>query len=134
MKKITLILSILLGLSLSNTGNNFQQSEKNFAKIEFDTLVHDYGKMLKGSDGNCVFKYKNTGTDVLFITRVAKSCGCTTPEFSREPLMPGQSAEIKVGYDTKIVGSFNKKITVFSNAINNSVILTIKGEVVEKTE
>ena len=132
MKKITFILAIIFGLSLANNGNNFVQNEKAYAKIEFDSVVYDYGKIKKNSDGNCVFKYKNIGTDVLFITRVAKSCGCTTPEFSREPLMPGQSAEIKVGYDTKLVGKFNKKITVFSNAINNSVILTIKGEVVEK--
>ena len=131
MNKIAIILTFLFGVSLSNNGNDFQQNEKAFAEIKFDSVVYDYGKIKKGSDGDCVFKYKNTGTDVLFITRVAKSCGCTTPEYSREPLMPGQSAEIKVGYDTKIVGAFNKKITVFSNAINNSVILTIKGEVVE---
>ena len=131
MNKIAIILTFLFGVSLSNNGNDFQRNEKAFAEIKFDSVVYDYGKIKKGSDGDCVFKYKNTGTDVLFITRVAKSCGCTTPEYSREPLMPGQSAEIKVGYDTKIVGAFNKKITVFSNAINNSVILTIKGEVVE---
>ncbi len=131
MRKTALFLSLLIGFAFLNTGMSLVQNDKPYAEIKFDTTVHDYGKIKKGSDGHCVFKYKNVGTDVLFITRVAKSCGCTVPEYSREPLMPGQSAEIKVGYDTKIVGKFNKKITVFSNAINNSVILTIKGEVVE---
>lgn len=131
MKKIVLIIALVLGLSIVNQGNiNFQGGDA-YAKIEFIKTEHDYGKIKKGADGKCVFKYTNKGNDVLFITRVAKSCGCTTPEFSQEPLMPGQSAEIKVGYDTNIPGAFNKKITVFSNAINNSVILTIKGEVVE---
>lgn len=131
MKKITLIFIVLIGFSLINQGNKLEQGGDAYAKIEFEKTVHDYGKIKKDSDGNCVFKYTNIGNDMLFITRVAKSCGCTSPEFSQEPLAPGQTGEIKVGYDTKLVGMFNKKITVFSNAINNSVILTIKGEVVE---
>jgi hypothetical protein len=131
MKRIALLITIIFALTAVNNGNIIVQNDKPFAKIQFDTTVHDYGKIKKGSNGDCVFKYKNVGNDVLFITRVAKSCGCTTPEYSREPLMPGQTAEIKVGYDTNILGKFNKKITVFSNAVNNSVILTIKGEVVE---
>lgn len=131
MKKIFLVFTMIFGMALINQGNNFEQGGDAYAKIEFEKTVHDYGKIKKGGDGHCVFKYTNKGNDVLFLTRVAKSCGCTTPEFSQEPLMPGQTAEIKVGYDTNILGAFDKKITVFSNAINNSVILTIKGEITE---
>lgn len=131
MKRITLIIGLIMTFAFVQNAQNQLQDQKAYAKIEFTKTVHDYGKIQKGADGNCVFEYKNVGNDVLFISRVAKSCGCTTPEFSREPLMPGQTAQIKVGYDTKIVGSFNKKITVFTNAVNNSVILTIKGEVVD---
>lgn len=130
MKKIALILSLLIfsmqiGFSIDG------DQGKVAAKITFDKLVNDYGKIKKGADGVCYFTYKNEGNDVLFISRVIKSCGCTTPEFSQEPLPPGQTAKIKIGYDTKIVGVFNKTITVFSNAENSTVILTIKGEIVE---
>ena len=131
MKKALLIFTLILGFSLTNQGVNLKQGGDNYAQIEFDKTVHDYGKLKKGSDGKCTFTYTNKGNDVLFITRVAKSCGCTTPVYSKEPLMPGQSAKIEVGYDTNLLGVFNKKITIFSNAINNSIILTIKGEVVE---
>ncbi|OIO99623.1 MAG: hypothetical protein AUJ98_10565 [Bacteroidetes bacterium CG2_30_33_31] len=131
MKKTVFIFAILIITTLVNYAENIVQNDKPAAKIDFTSTVYDYGKIKKDANGNCVFKYKNSGNDVLFITRVAKSCGCTTPEYSTEPLMPGQTAVIKIGYDTKIVGVFNKKITVFSNAINSSVILTIKGEIIE---
>jgi len=104
------------------------------AEIKFDTTVHDFGKIKNGAkDVKFKFKYTNTGNDVLFITRVVKSCGCTEPVYSREPLMPGQSSNVEIGYTTtETVGTFNKKITIFSNANTESVILTIKGEVLPK--
>ncbi len=104
------------------------------AEIKFDTTVHDFGKIKNGAkDVKFKFKYTNTGNDVLFITRVVKSCGCTEPVYSREPLMPGQSSNVEIGYTTtENVGVFNKKITIFSNANTESVILTIKGEVLPK--
>ena len=103
------------------------------AKIEFDKTVNDFGNIKLGAtELFCTFTYKNTGNDMLFISRVKKSCGCTLPEYSNEPLMPGESATIRVGYTaTDEPGPFNKKMTVFTNAVNNSVVLTIKGEVVE---
>jgi hypothetical protein len=133
MKKIALFLGLLMIVALTQSNKPISQDNP-AAKIEFEKLVHDYGTIEKGSDGNCVFKYKNTGDDVLLISRVQKSCGCTTPVFSREPLMPGETAEIKVGYNTQIVAPFNKTITVFSNAENSPVVLRIKGTVVNKTE
>jgi len=104
------------------------------AEIKFDTTVHDFGKIKNGAkDVKFKFKYTNTGNDVLFITRVVKSCGCTEPVYSREPLMPGQSSNVEIGYTTtENVGVFNKKITIFTNANTESVILTIKGEVLPK--
>lgn len=102
------------------------------AEIKFDKTTHDFGKIKKGTkDVLCKFKYTNIGDDVLFITRIVKSCGCTEPKYSKQPLMPGQSADIEVGYiTTDEVGTFNKKLTIFSNATTESVIITIKGEVI----
>ena len=131
MKKIANILLILLIAFQVSVPANIDQGEA--AKVKFDKTVHDFGKVKKGTKNlSCDFVYTNTGNAMLFISRVKKSCGCTVPEYSKEPLMPGQSATIKVGYTTTdIVGVFNKKITVFTNAVNNVVVLTIKGEVVE---
>jgi len=132
MKRIlNIMLVMLIGFQFASAPINMDQDQA--AKVKFDKTVNDFGKVKKGTQGlKCTFTYTNTGNDMLFISRVKKSCGCTVPVYSKEPLMPGQSATVEVGYTTTdIVGVFNKKITVFTNAINNSVVLTIKGEVVE---
>ncbi len=66
----------------------------------------------------------------MIISNVKPSCGCTTPEFSQDPIMPGKSAKIKVGYNTALNGGFNKMIEVFSNdPANSRSVIYIKGNV-----
>ncbi|MBD8017628.1 MULTISPECIES: DUF1573 domain-containing protein [Kaistella] len=98
--------------------------------ISFDKTTFDYGTVKAGSEGHRMFTVKNTGDKPLIISKVQASCGCTTPEWSQEPIMPGKTAQLKVGYDTKIVGPFAKIIEVYSNdpASSRSVI-NIKGTV-----
>lgn len=98
--------------------------------ISFDKTTYDYGTVKTGADGHRFFTVKNTGDKPLIISRVQASCGCTTPEVPKEPIMPGKTAQIKVGYDTKIVGPFTKIIEVYSNDPDNSrSVITIKGTV-----
>jgi hypothetical protein len=99
-------------------------------EVSFEKEVHDYGKIEQHGDGTCEFKYTNTGSQPLIISNAKGSCGCTVPDWSREPLAPGESTVIKVKYDTKRIGLINKTVTITSNATNapNSVI-RIKGEV-----
>ncbi len=98
--------------------------------ISFDKTTWDYGTVKTGADGHRVFVVKNTGDKPLILSNVKASCGCTTPEFSQAPIMPGKSAEIKVGYNTGINGVFTKQIEVFSNDPQNSrTVLFIKGTV-----
>jgi len=97
--------------------------------ISFSKTVHDYGTIKKGADGICVFAFENTGNIPLVLSRVKSSCGCTTPSWQKEPVLPGKTGEIKVIYDTKRIGNFHKSITVSSNAKN--VILRIKGTVIQ---
>jgi hypothetical protein len=99
------------------------------AKITFEQTNHDFGVIEVGADGSTLFKFKNEGTVPLVLANVQASCGCTTPSWTREPVAPGASGEIKVTYDTKRIGSFSKSITVTSNAANSPVILRIAGEV-----
>ncbi|MCD7932628.1 MAG: DUF1573 domain-containing protein [Tannerellaceae bacterium] len=120
---IFIMLSVLLA-----TANVYAQDG---AVIEADKTTHDFG-IIKESDGDAThsFVIKNTGTAPLVITRVIASCGCTTPEWTKEPIAPGQTGEIKVTYDPKgRPGTFAKTINVYSNGKKGSYVLTIKGEV-----
>ena len=100
------------------------------AEISFEKEVHDYGVMEQNGNGQCEFVFTNTGTEPLLITNARGSCGCTVPEWPREPIAPGASSAIKVKYDTKRPGPINKSVTITSNAINTPTkVLRIKGEV-----
>lgn len=98
--------------------------------ISFDKTTFDYGNVKAGADGHRFFTVKNTGDKPLIISEVKPSCGCTTPEWSKDPILPGKEAKIKVGYNTGIKGAFNKLIEVYSNdPANNRSVLYIKGNV-----
>lgn len=101
------------------------------ATIKFEKELHDYGTIQQGADGGTEFVFTNTGKEPLVISNAQGSCGCTVPEWPKEPLAPGQKASIKVMYDTKRVGNFQKTVTVTSNGSETPVILTIKGVVNE---
>lgn len=100
--------------------------------IAFNEMTHDYGTIAKGADGTTFFTVTNTGDKPLIISKVQPACGCTTPEFSQDPIMPGKSAKIKVGYNTSIVSPFQKLIEVYSNdPVNSRIVLNIKGNVTD---
>lgn len=101
------------------------------AKIEFTTTSHNFGKISE-TGGNAVFDFvfKNTGNVPLILTNVRAGCGCTTPEWSSEPIAPHATGVIKVSYNPlRRPGAFTKSVTVNSNAENSVVSLTIRGVV-----
>lgn len=101
------------------------------SKIVFDESTHNFGSF-KESDGvqTTTFKFKNSGDVPLVLASVRASCGCTTPKWTREPVAPGANGEIQVSYNPKNrPGSFNKSVTVSSNAENKTVVLRITGKV-----
>lgn len=102
--------------------------------IIFNKLEHNYGTIEQGSNGEVQFKFTNKGQEPIVLSNVRASCGCTTPQWPRNPIMPGKEGVIKVIYNTNIVGAFNKSITVMSNATNSNVVLRIKGNVTKKSE
>lgn len=98
--------------------------------ITFDKTTYEYGDIKPGSDGTRFFTVTNTGDKPLILSNVKPSCGCTTPEWSQDPIMPKKSAKIKVGYNTAGMGAFNKMIEVFSNdPVNSRSVIYIKGNV-----
>lgn len=120
---ITLLFVGLFSLAVS--------AQEKMAKIEFKTETIDYGTIEKGADGLRVFEFTNTGNAPLIISKVKSSCGCTVPKWSDQPIMPGESGEIQVKYDTKRVMPIRKTITVTSNADRPTIALKIKGNVVD---
>ena len=105
--------------------------DKKVAKIEFKTDVIDYGTIEKGADGVRTFEFTNTGNAPLIISNVKSTCGCTVPKKPKGPIMPGESGEIEVKYDTNRVNPIRKTITVISNAETPTVALKIKGLVID---
>lgn len=98
--------------------------------ITFNTVNLDYGTVKPNADGNRTFIVKNTGDKPLVISRVQPSCGCTTPDWTKEPIMPGKTGEIKVHYDTASLGEFQKSIDVYSNdPVNGRSVIFIRGKV-----
>lgn len=99
-------------------------------EISFKKDVHDYGTVKYSGNGECSFEFKNTGKAPLIISNAQGSCGCTVPEWPKEPIAPGKTASIKVKYDTTRVGAISKQVTVTSNATNEpSKVLKITGTV-----
>ena len=109
-------------------------SKEKQAEIKFEVTTIDYGEVEFESDGKRVFKFKNVGTAPLIFKRISSSCGCTIPKKPEKPIEPGDSGEIEVEYDTKRVGIFMKAISVVSNSKNSSIVLRIKGEVLEEED
>jgi len=113
-------------------------AQTKLAKISFVNESYDFGKF-KEEDGlqSYTFTFTNTGTEILNITDVHASCGCTTPKWTKEPITKGKTGEITVTYNPENrPGPFQKTITVKSNADPSTQTLTIMGEVIphEKSE
>jgi len=101
------------------------------AIIEFETDEHDFGSIPYRGDGIYEFVFKNKGDEPLVLKNVKSSCGCTVPEWPRDPISKGEKGKIKVSYNTRITGSFSKSISVYSNASEAPVVLVVKGRVEE---
>ena len=129
MKKISIILSI--GFLLS--GLLFAQ-RLNQPEVKFDKNEYDYGS-IKEEDEVALseFEFTNTGTSPVVIQRVIASCGCTSPTYTREPVLPGKKGKVKVAYSTAYrPGSFLKKVRVYTNVPDTVFVLTLKGNVIPK--
>lgn len=119
--------SIILFLLIAFNSLNAQTVSK--ADISFNSTSHDFKTIPMGKPVTYVYKFKNTGTDMLTISAVNPSCGCTTPVWPKKPIMPGATDSIVATYNAAAVGAFNKTITVLSNAKNAQVVLSLTGDV-----
>jgi len=99
--------------------------------IVFTSLVHDFGNIVQ-TDGpqTCKFEFTNTGTEAIVIQAVQASCGCTTPDHSKEPVGPGEKGYVLATYNPGAAAPFAKTLTVRSNGNPSVIVLQIKGVVV----
>jgi hypothetical protein len=146
MKKVMLSLGLVAFLSSlsmaqethsANDGHNHAATPAaaaptSLADIKLDKMVHDYGNIMQGDNGECTFKFKNTGKEPLIITMCQGSCGCTVPQCPKDPILPGKSGEIKVKYDSNRVGPISKSVTITSNAKSGPQTIMIKGNIAAK--
>jgi hypothetical protein len=103
-------------------------------KITFSTVEYDFGSIKEDKGlATTVFEFKNTGNQPLILNNVKATCGCTTPEWTQDPVAPGKSGTIKVSYNPQNrPGEFTKNVNVFSNSEPSVIVLTIKGNVEAK--
>lgn len=101
--------------------------------MTFDVLEHDFGIVEEGTKVSQVFTFTNTGEEPLILSDAKGSCGCTVPEWPRDPIAPGETASITVEFNTKNKrGKRNQKVTITANTNPPQTFVYLKGEVMEK--
>lgn len=99
-------------------------------KMKFEKEVHDFGKITQGDRVSCAFKFTNAGGSDLIISSANGSCGCTVPDYPKQPVRPGESGVINVQFNSE--GKSNKQqktVTLVTNCEPNTTVLTITADV-----
>ncbi|MCI1779413.1 MAG: DUF1573 domain-containing protein [Bacteroidales bacterium] len=133
MKKSLLIIILTFLTLLTGTTISYSQAN-NPSPLKFNEMIHNFGKILI-SEGprSCVFKYENTGDSTIVIYNILTSCGCTTPQWDRAPVKPGQKGSIKITFSNdQGPFPFDKIISVYTSASDRPIILKIRGIAYEK--
>lgn len=123
MKKILFFaVALVAGLSVMAQ----QQTPDQLIKIESS---HNFGKIKQGVPVTTFFEIKNISNQPIVIESATAGCGCTTPEVTKEPIAPGATAKLKVGYNAAAMGAFNKPVTLKLAGVNEVKQIMISGEV-----
>jgi hypothetical protein len=118
----------------SATGASPAVANPNAGEFQFAAETHDFGKIPKGTPVSHEFTFTNNGKEPIVINNVQASCGCTTPKWPKEPILPGKTASISVQYNAASAGGFNKSITITSNSKTPTKVLYVKGTVEAQTD
>ena len=112
------------------TPETIEVEDPNAPKLTFEKEVHDFGQIQQGDTVNYTFKFTNTGKTPLIITNAKAGCGCTVPDWPKEPIPPGESSQIEVEFTSKTQkGRQTKTVTITSNAIPNTKVIKITTEI-----
>jgi hypothetical protein len=140
MKKIAIVVGLFFTIHICQAQAGSHSSQAQLTNVKAEALPrpsdvlqlkensHNFGKIPQGRPAVYIFEITNNGKDPLKLDNVQASCGCTTPEWSRDAIGPGATAQIKVGYNAYAEGPFTKTVTVVYNT-NMTKTITITGEV-----
>ncbi|MFY7964752.1 MAG: DUF1573 domain-containing protein [Chitinophagaceae bacterium] len=137
MKKVIVILFAFCAFATNVIAQNVATpasvpaSKPTSSVVSFDKLKHSFGKIKQNNPQSISFTLKNNGTKPLIIEQATAQCGCTTPEYSKAPILKGKSSSIKVTYNAATPGPFTKTVTVKFLNVPEPSILTIEGEVLK---
>lgn len=131
MKKIVLMMMLLLGMTMTAVAQTTQKQ----AEIKFEKLTHDFGTISdKAPVQKCTFTFTNVGDAPLVINQAVASCGCTVPQYSKKPILPGEKGSITVTFNSRgqFPSHFKKTVTVRSNGKIELTRLYIEGTISDK--
>jgi hypothetical protein len=139
MKNLVVIALFLVAFSACDQSNNsntkgitadaieHSEGEGVEPKFEFEETSWDFGEIVEGERVEHTFKFKNVGNDDLVISNVTSSCGCTSPNWPRKPIKPGESSKITVEFNSQNKsGIVTKDVNIFANTIPTKTVLKIK--------
>jgi len=141
MKKSILAASLIMFIATVNAQDSKMQANpvtitpaaaenKNAPEIKFDIETYDFGTIKQGDKVTHDFEFLNTGKEPLIITEAHGSCGCTVPQWSKEPIAKGAKGSIHVEFNsTGKMGMQDKTVTITSNAKSGQKVLHLKGNV-----
>ncbi|MBN8838482.1 MAG: DUF1573 domain-containing protein [Sphingobacteriia bacterium] len=105
-----------------------------FAQGTFSITKHSFGKIKQGTPVTYLFSFKNNTAKPLIIETATAECGCTTPEYPKEPIAKGKDGKIKITYNAAMSGVFTKHVNVKFAGVDAPTVLTIEGEVIAKSK
>jgi hypothetical protein len=136
--------ALLLALSLTLAGVGAAQAQTTAAatsagaakvagpQIQFDEVKYDFNSVVQGGTVTHTFKFKNVGTAPLIVSNIQVSCGCTTPEWTKEPIAPGKTGSLTAHFNSSgKLGMQNKVLTIESNSVGGAATVALVGEVKE---
>ena len=121
----SIFFSLIIGIGFA------QKEKKEYPIMKFESKTINYGKITTESSGRRTFKFTNAGNVPLIISKVKGSCGCVVLDFPKKPIMPSESAEIKIVYNVLKVGRISRTVTVTANTKKPITVLKIKGRVLK---
>lgn len=134
MKRTILLTAFVLGMASFSNAQEIKAApandNKSQAEFKFETMEYNYGTIKQGDKVEYTFSFTNVGKEPLIITSAQGSCGCTVPEWPKEPIKKGETGKIHITFNSAgKMGLQDKTITINSNAKTNPVVLHIKGNI-----
>lgn len=103
------------------------------AKFEFEEVIFDFGTIKEGEIVDHAFKFKNVGKMPMVITEATSTCGCTVPNYPKQPIAAGESGVINVQFKSENrVGFQDKPISLYANTLPGKTVIRVRGRVTEK--